>query len=262
VTAGDATTSTPWVDVDGALADVAQTPRLLVVCDFDGTIAPIVDDPSAAAPDPLALELLLRLAALPGTVVALVSGRSRAHLATLSGLGTSGSPVRLVGSHGAEHADAERPEGVRDIIDLVRVVAEPFVGVELEPKPYGVAVHVRRADEPDAALAAVAAFAASHELTVLHGKKVIELSVAHVDKGDAVRRLVTESLADRTVIVGDDVTDEAAFAAALAEDVTVKVGAGETTARYRVRDVGDVVLLLQRLLEVRTSWASSAHGPA
>jgi len=264
VTARDASTSTPWVDVDRALTDVAQARRLLVVCDFDGTLAPIVDDPSAAAPDATAIAHLLRLADLTGTTVALVSGRSRAQLAALSGLGASGSAIRLVGSHGAEHAEFE-PETsttVRALIEDVRVVVAPFAGVELEPKPYGVAVHVRRADQPDAALDAVSAFVGSKDLNVLHGKRVIELSVVHADKGDALRRLLGESIADRAVIVGDDVTDESAFAAARTVDVSVKVGAGETVARFRVRDVADVVRLLHRLVEVRTSWASSAHGPA
>jgi len=264
VTAPDDATSTPWVDVDRALVEVAQARRLLVVCDFDGTLAPIVDDPSAAAPDASAIRHLVQLADLTGTTVALVSGRSRAQLAALSGLGASGTEIRLVGSHGAEHTELEpeTPTVVRDLIEDVRGVVAPFAGVELEPKPYGVAVHVRRAEQPDAALDAVSAFVASKDLHVLHGKRVIELSVVHADKGDAFRRLLSESGADRAVIVGDDVTDESAFTAARAVDVSVKVGAGKTAARLRVRDVADVVALLQRLLEARTSWASSAHGTA
>jgi len=259
VTATDDATSTPWVDVDRALVEVAQARRLLVVCDFDGTLAPIVDDPSAAAPDASAIRHLVQLADLTGTTVALVSGRSGRRAGP-----ASGTEIRLVGSHGAEHTELEpeTPTVVRDLIEDVRGVVAPFAGVELEPKPYGVAVHVRRAEQPDAALDAVSAFVASKDLHVLHGKRVIELSVVHADKGDALRRLLGESVADRAVIVGDDVTDESAFAAARTVDVSVKVGAGETVARFRVRDVADVVRLLHRLVEVRTSWASSAHGPA
>ena len=237
---------TPWPRRQLALADAARAPRLLVVCDFDGTIAPIVDDPSTAAPDPQAIDHLRRLSTLDATYVALVSGRSRAQLAVLSGLG------------------AERPEvaapasgAVGDLIDRVRAVTRPYAGVELEPKPYGVAVHVRRADQPAEALEAVAEVAHASGAHVLHGKLVIELSLVRTAKGDAVRALIGEHGADRVVIVGDDLTDESAFAVAGEDDVSVKVGAGETLAHHRVDDVTDVVRLLRELAELRATWASS-----
>jgi trehalose 6-phosphate phosphatase len=73
------------------------------------------------------------------------------------------------------------------------------------------------------------------------------------DKGDALRALVEESGADRAVVLGDDVTDEWAFAAAGADDVTVKVGAGETGARFRVATVPDAVAVLAFLASQRAA---------
>jgi len=253
--------ATASADLSHALAAVAAAARLLVVCDFDGTIAPIVDDPSAATPDPRAVAHLLALADLPGTSVALLSGRSLASLAALSGFGDAGTAVRLVGSHGAEHAEsASHPSAaVLELIDRTRAVTAPFDGVELEPKPHGVAVHVRRAAQPNAALAAVTAFAESTDLHVLHGKLVIELSLVRVDKGDAFRVLLADSLADRAVVLGDDVTDESTFAAARPVDVTIKVGDGDTQARHRVHDVAGAVEALRQLSDARASWASSVR---
>ena len=74
-------------------------PQLLVACDYDGTLAPIVEDPSQAVPLPEAVAAIRALAALPQTTVAVVSGRALRDLAALSRLP---SEVHLVGSHGSE----------------------------------------------------------------------------------------------------------------------------------------------------------------
>ena len=86
-------------DLVHALDDAAATPRLLVASDFDGTLAPIVNDPTGARPLPRAAEALIALAALPSTEVMLVSGRALEVLREYSGMPAS---VHLVGSHGAE----------------------------------------------------------------------------------------------------------------------------------------------------------------
>src|SRR5688572_21572122 len=82
-----------------AVGRLARTPTLLVACDYDGTLSPIVDDPSKAAPLPEAVAAIRTLASLPQTTVAVVSGRALRDLATLSRLP---SEVHLVGSHGSE----------------------------------------------------------------------------------------------------------------------------------------------------------------
>src|SRR6478672_518711 len=93
----------PRQDLDGglraALGRIARVPQLLVGCDYDGTLAPLVDDPAAAGPLPEAVAAVRALAALPQTVVAVISGRALRDLATLSRLP---SEVHLVGSHGSE----------------------------------------------------------------------------------------------------------------------------------------------------------------
>ena len=72
---------------------------LLDACDYDGTLAPLVEDPSKAAPLPEAVAALRSLAALPQTTAAVVSGRALRDLAALSRLPAE---VHLVGSHGSE----------------------------------------------------------------------------------------------------------------------------------------------------------------
>ena len=81
------------------IAAVARTPRLLIACDYDGTLAPIVADPWLAYPLPETVAALRSLAILPETTAAVISGRALRELAVLSRLPAE---VHLVGSHGTE----------------------------------------------------------------------------------------------------------------------------------------------------------------
>ena len=91
-----------------ALDRAAASGTLLVACDYDGTLAPIVDDPDRAAPLLGAIDALADLAALPATWVSLVSGRS---LDALVALACPPRAIGLIGSHGAERV---APAGAAD----------------------------------------------------------------------------------------------------------------------------------------------------
>ena len=82
-----------------AIVQIARTPRLLVACDYDGTLAPITMNPDEARPLPESVGALRSLAGLHETTPAVISGRALRDLATLSRLP---SEVNLVGSHGSE----------------------------------------------------------------------------------------------------------------------------------------------------------------
>lgn len=246
-------------ELQRALVVVARAPRLLVTSDFDGVLAPLVDDPEASRPEPAALAALVALAELPGTSVGLVSGRARADLARLSGAPPT---LHLVGSHGAEVDDsfvggidaAARDRLERLGLELARLV-DGATGVHLETKPSSVAVHVRRAEEEVGArvLAAVHSGPATWDgVHVMQGKSVVELAVLTADKGVAVAALRAALDAGApAVYLGDDVTDERAFARLVTGDVGVKVGAGDTLAGHRVAGTAEVVALLELLLAER-----------
>jgi trehalose-phosphatase len=256
-----------------ALRRAATAERLLVTCDYDGTLAPIVLDPAAAQPSPGAVEAVRELNALPRTHVALLSGRSRRELMRLTGLGerTDSTDLRLVGSHGAEHGpvlDPSEPVArqARLVTEALRDVTRGVAGVLVEPKPYGAAVHVRGASEADADRVVELVLDGPARLPgvrVLHGKSVVELSVVDADKGEAVRRLAREVDADVAVAIGDDETDEWMFAALAEGSVSVKVGPGETGARFRVAGISDVVELVRTLARERAAYLADpdAHRP-
>ncbi len=243
-----------------AIAQFATLDRVLLASDYDGCVAPIVSRPEDAKPDPRSVAALAAAARLPGTDVALVSGRARADLAELSGLD---DPVILVGSHGAEF-DTGFVDPVTDekralldrVIDEFHSLAARFPGTTVETKPASATLHVRNASAEDASAALVlaaegpASWAGVH---VTYGKAVIELAVVETSKGHALDQLRERGHAQAVLYIGDDITDEKAFARlTMPGDVSVKVGDGATAARYRVSGTDDVAAVLEAVAAIRS----------
>ena len=244
----------PPTDLRAALARAARTTRLLVTSDFDGTLAPLVNNPADARALPGALESLCALALLPDTTAALISGRSLDVLTTLSG---APAGVHLIGSHGAEFDTgfAERIDtGLLDSISsALRTIADRFSGAMVETKPAGVVLHVRNAtaEDGEAALTAARAAAVAWSATMTEGKQILEFAVITTDKGDAIEILRDREKASAVVFFGDDVTDEKAFRRMRDGDVSVKVGTGDTAAEFRVDTPADVAAALAVLTAER-----------
>lgn len=250
--------TTPAGELTDALRRFAALPRVLVAVDFDGTLAPLVDDPMTSRALPGAMDLLDSLAELPDTWVAIVSGRALAALRQLTG---AGEPLLLVGSHGVEtsyrdpaptmdEAEAARfAELEADLTELLR--AHPLA--RLERKPHSLVLHTRGipTQEARAALTEGRALAEGRDLQLTPGKDVLEMATRHVGKGTALLDLAHARGVDKVLYIGDDVTDEQAFAALGPDHLTVRVGPGETVAQHRVRDETHVVTLLRGLLSLR-----------
>ena len=244
---------------------LAQTPNLLIACDYDGTVAPIVADPMKALPLRETSVALRSLASLAQTEVAVISGRSLRDLAALSRLPAE---IHLVGSHGTEFdidfaldLDPTLRELRNDLTDRLQSVAEAYPGVALEKKPASVAVHYRNVDEDrvGSVVAALEQLTTEHEgLTLRHGKKVCELLVVPTDKGRALNTVRANVGATAVVFLGDDITDEDAFATLAGPDVGVKVGEGATAAPFRVDTPDDVAVLLAALCTRRAEWLAGA----
>ncbi|MDT7726626.1 MAG: hypothetical protein QOI21_3202 [Actinomycetota bacterium] len=251
-----------------AIVQIARTPRLLVACDYDGTLAPITANPDEARPLPESVGALRSLAALHETTTAVISGRALRDLATLSRLPAE---VNLVGSHGSEfdigfiHAlDADARELHRKLEAELEQLVLDVPGVSLEVKPASIAVHVRRA-EHEAGRRVLATVhngpALWHGVTTTDGKEVVELAVVKTDKGNALDTLRHQAGATAAIFLGDDVTDEKAFARLSGPDLGVKVGEGESLATYRVPDTIDVALVLAFILEERRGWLYGEQAP-
>ena len=252
---GDAHPGLPTAD-DGALLDhLALVRPLLVASDFDGVLAPIVDDPASSAPLPASIEALARLQAMARTSVAIVSGRERRQLLAMV---PGAERFTLVGSHGAEIDETEPDPGSRRLLaelsSELGVLAEHYPGFFVEVKALSVAAHFRRVDEEarTGAVEAVGRLRQRWPAKVVSGKQVVEFTVASATKGDAVTVLRDRIGAAATVYLGDDVTDEDVFAVLDRSDVGIKVGPGPTGANRRLDDPEAVTRFLQRLADRRS----------
>jgi trehalose-phosphatase len=253
--------------LEAQIEHLSRTPQLLVACDYDGTVAPIVDDPMAATPRPDTVVALRALAALPNTHVAVISGRSLRDLAGLSRLPTE---IHLVGSHGGEFdlgfgkrlSERELDLRARIKSDLAEIAART-PGAELEVKPAAVTFHYRRAAEEDKRRALEdieAGPAALDGVHTHHSHEAVELLVVDTDKGRALESLRHRVGASAVLFFGDSPSDEHAFATLRGPDVGVKVGPDETLARFRVDDTAGVAFALAQLAELRTEWVTGSEA--
>lgn len=250
---------------------IASAPLVLVASDFDGVISEITPMPDQARPNPACVAALERLAAIPATSIAIISGRP---LTWLRDRLPSLRSAHMFGSHGAEDSRAGfSPAPLpAPIITSAPTVEIPNVshryelyrklervisdrpGWLIERKPYALAVHYRTAHPAsvDDVLRDVREVAASDpNVLVREGSMVLELCFSHRSKRDAMLRAVYVAGATNTVFFGDDLTDEDAFGALGASDLTIKIGPGESRAAFRVASVREVADTLAELADRR-----------
>jgi trehalose 6-phosphate phosphatase len=250
-----------------AIDELARAERLLVAVDFDGTLSPLIREPMKARMLPEARAAVERLAALPDTVVALVSGRSLHDLREIAEH-VDDSPILLAGSHGAQYwypeSGAVEPDDIDDDLalrdDLQRLAVEQTDGMEgvwIEPKSFGLGVHTRGADREIAAeanrIVEEIVTPRAPQWRRRTGHDIVEYSFRHEGKDAAIARLRERTAATAVLFAGDDVTDEDALRSLGAGDVGVRIGEGETAATVRVDDIPAFVALLDRLAESRAA---------
>ena len=215
--------------------------------DFDGTLAPIADTPDGVVLGDDLLPLLDRLRTKLDGRLAIVSGRS---IETLRELGFG--DFLLAGTHGLEFArpgeaaDAPpRLAAIDSVEQAFHSFAEDKPGVLVERKSISVGLHFRDAPDRQQAAGELAdALAVEHGLAVQRGKMLFELRPGGADKGSAVAALMRQSpMAGGTpLFIGDDVTDEEGFAAAIHHGgAGILVGPPRSTlAAFSLEQVADV----------------------
>lgn len=209
----------------GLAALIAQPREALVAFDYDGTLAPIVEDPADARAHPEVVEGLVALSARVG-LVAIVTGRPAAQAVELGRFESAGlERLVVLGHYGVERWDAatsslhtaEPPAGLERVRgELAGLLASlDLSDADVEDKGLSVAVHVRRLKDPAAAFAKLEQplreLAADTGLAAEPGRYVIELRPTGMDKGRALRSLVDEAGARTVAFTGDDLGDLPAF---------------------------------------------------
>ena len=231
-----------------------SAPGFVLFVDFDGTLVPLRERPTDVPPlDPSWRKILRRLARCKRLTFYVISGRRLADLRKL--LPVPG--VRLLGLHGWEGRDVPPLDKERGLVRQARRLLQQRLSkipqIWLEDKGLGLAVHYRGAPPQSVRLARpivldVAKILGPH-IHIIRGDKVWEILPHQIDgKGSAVRALLSqEPPSTLPIIVGDDLTDERAFAV-LPRGLTVRVGKNlRTRARYLLRDPEEVKVFLQKL---------------
>jgi trehalose 6-phosphate phosphatase len=230
---------------DGAQQLIAlKREHPLLVFDFDGTLAPMVRVPDRAHMRPKTAALLRELARRHA--VAVLSGRKRADVAAR----LDRAAIRwVVGNHGAEWERVEPRVERRVARWREQLLPALFDGVRLEDKGVSLTLHYRGVKNPRATERRLKALARTLDgVDVKSGKRVINLMPAgSPNKGDALKRLRRLALCNAALYVGDDDTDEDAFAVRGA--VSVRVGPSKRSrARWYLRRQSEIDRLLEELM--------------
>ncbi len=244
------------------LGEEGRPADVLLAFDYDGVLAPLVKDPAGARMRPRTRALLARLVAL--YPVAVISGRAWRDVSAFLG----GLAPTIVGNHGFElgrpapvpRATLRKVRGWRRRLDRALAGVD---GIHFEDKRSTLAVHYglsrgwRRAER--------LVYEAANQLEgtrLIPGKKVLNvLPHDFPSKGDAVRALVARLGCEAALYVGDDVTDEDAFAVGPPLVFGIHVGRGPSLAPWCLRAQPDVDALLARLIAAREPRRRAAGTP-
>ncbi len=237
-------------------------PRCALFLDFDGTLVELAEHPEAIIIPEGLVQTLSRMRTLLGGAVAVISGRPIAQIDRFL------QPLVLgvAGVHGAERRRADGslacietpPMGRAQEAALALCRAHEALVVEV--KRGSVALHYRQAPQLEAVCVAAMQDAVEHsrDLTLLHGKMVVEAKASQASKGRAIEAFLAEPpfAGRKPVFIGDDVTDEAGFAAVQRlGGLGVKVGEGPTAAAHRL----DNPAMMRELMERAIAQAAQVH---
>lgn len=238
-------------DITSALTLVARAEKLLVVSDFDGTLAGLANDPYQVPVNQTSISALNGLNDLPRTDAVILSGRHREGLQRAAG---DVGNLRLVGSHGADGIELtrEQQQQLDRLTEQLEALAETALGAFVEYKPVHRVLHYRRVDPVlHEGLVERARALATEGIHLTHGKCIEEFSVLDVTKGTWITNAREEYEATAVVFFGDDVTDENGMRALGPNDLGIRVGEGDTLAHLRITDLEAVAEVLSELLQMR-----------
>jgi len=231
----------------------------LILLDYDGTLISYKALPEKATPSEPLLYLLQKLSSKPNTKLALVSGRSSSSIDNL----LPGQQFDIVAEHGAmlkhnnqwSYLVKEETKWKETVSKVMSIFTALCPGSFIEEKQFGLAWHYRNCIEQDGIyfsrqlISELKNPAAEFHLKVTDGKKVVEVNSIHINKGNAVQYFINTVSYDYILCIGDDRTDEDMFRVLFdnSNAYTIKVGEGDTLAKYKFRIVEDVIILLEQL---------------
>lgn len=252
-----------WKDIDKITALFKPESPKLILLDFDGTLAPIVDRPEKAKLPEETKQILKRLSEKENFYLGVISGRELSDIKTKIGIPN----IIYGGNHGLEgeffgkkfiHPDAKKIKLLlRRIYKILDNIAQIFEGVLIEDKKIALGFHYRMADKKHIKQIKILLqnqlkdFWDHKLISIIEGKKEIDiLPKTEWNKGDFAK-LIIDAIYSKTklhpvvVVIGDDTTDENAFGD-LKDDITVVVGEKPLSkAKYELENTNDVSTFLK-----------------
>ncbi|MFC1557729.1 bifunctional alpha,alpha-trehalose-phosphate synthase (UDP-forming)/trehalose-phosphatase [candidate division KSB1 bacterium] len=231
----------------------------LIIFDYDGTLIPFTEIPSAAVPDKELLHLLKRLAGVEGSEVVLISGRDKETLQKWLGK----LPVDFVAEHGVwykekgsnwEMIEPLTQDWKDKIVEIFEIYVDRIPGSFIETKGYSVVWHYRKSDPALGKIRArelvetISYLTTNLNLQVLEGNKVVEVRNSVINKGRAALRWISKKEWQCILAFGDDKTDEDVFKALPQDAYSVKVGFGASAAKYYLRSSTEVRSFIKELV--------------
>jgi trehalose-phosphatase len=233
----------------------------LLLLDYDGTLMPFASTPGAAVPGEDLLQLLRKLKSYKNTVY-LISGRNSDWLNNW--FGQYDFDLNIVAEHGARFKQAggawTNEVAVQDEWkELVKMIMDTYVkrcvNSFVEDKDFSVVWHYRNANPDKSRLFAaelmneLKEFTQNRELKVFSGKKIVEVKPNSIDKGTAVKKILSKGHFDFILAIGDDYTDEDMFKILAHKEncYTIKVGNEASFASYNLYTPQMVVSLLEKM---------------
>jgi len=230
-----------------------------ILLDYDGTLVDHTPVPETTKLSEHLYEILINLVNTPDTEVFIISGRGYSDIDEI----LTHMPVNIIAEHGAmikdkgiwknqiTHNDSWK-EKIFPILDRITLNCP---GSFVEEKYFSLAWHYRNTKSDTGFIKSreliriLESVIPSYDLKILDGNKIVEIMAAEVGKGDAVKKLCEKYIFEFILAIGDDVTDEEMFEYLQQKTnaFTIKVGNGDTRARYKLAGINDVLILLKQL---------------
>ncbi len=245
-------------DIERILVDnYKKAINKLILLDYDGTLVKYENIPSDAKPSFRLMDILSRLN--NSAQIIIVTGRKYQEIDTFMG----NLQIDIIAEHGAMIRKKGRWERLifdnglwkREIINLFERYNMLCQNAYLEEKIFSLAWHYRNA-EPKKGIKysrelknVLREKMSVEDFKILDGNKVIEVMSREISKGHAIKKIVEQKNYGYILSIGDDITDEEMFEYLLNNDhaLTVKVGNGDTKAKFRLDKVEEVIEILEQL---------------
>jgi trehalose 6-phosphate synthase/phosphatase len=247
------------LSVAGLFEKYRNAARKAVLLDYDGTLVNYTAVPEAERLSEYLSDILIKLFDPPQKEVFIITGRSVHDISKI----LDHLPVNIIAEHGA----MVRENGIwkktvsndsswkGKFIPILNQFSSRCPKTFTEEKNFSLTWHYRSAESAAGyalsreLLKQLSVLIRSLDLRLLDGNKVIEILTKETGKGLAVKKLLEQNSFDFVLSIGDDATDEEMFEFLYDQTnaFTIKVGDGDTFARYKLNSINDVVVLLKQL---------------